>query len=170
MYHTLLGQPPYLYRSRTKNGVTQPPLAPNLGPKPNPTVMESLLLNPTLTLTDHTGTTLDPQALLGRIEQLAFCVTDAKGYFREVNDAYLELYGYTREELIGNHFTMVVPEAYRAMLRALHSDFIAGDDELPTQYTVQHKDGSLIEIVVEAVRVEDEDEGTSKLTIIDRLR
>jgi PAS domain S-box-containing protein len=130
--------------------------------------METLLLTPALTLTDHVGHHPAPETVLRRIENLSFCITDSQGYFVEVNDNYLDLYGFSREELIGNHFTMVVPEEFRPLLAAQHAAFIAGDTELPTQYTVQHKDGTLMNIVVEALRVEDEDEGTSKLTVIDR--
>lgn len=133
--------------------------------------MNSLLLNSTHTLVDHTGTTLEPEALLHRLENTAYCLTDSEGRFREVNRAYTELYGYSEAELIGNHFTMVVPQESRAYLAELHRQFIAGNDEIPAEYTVQKKDGTLIRIRVEAVRVEEEDDdSTGKLTIIDQVK
>lgn len=129
--------------------------------------MKTVLENPKLTLVDHAGTVLSPDQLLTSIEGLAYCVTDSRGYFVEVNAGYEKLYGYTQEELIGNHFTMVVPAEARELLSELHSNFIAGEDELPTEYTVQRKDGSLIAIKVSAVRMQDGDNGNSKLTIIE---
>lgn len=135
----------------------------------NSKLMNTLLLNETLTLKDHAGEVLNPQHLLSRLETLAFCVTDHEGNFLEVNEAYTQLYGYSQEELLGKHFTLVVPEAYKTYLAELHKRFIAGDVEIPTEYTVQRKDGSLVKIIAEAVRVEDPEEGTSKLTIIDVL-
>ena len=32
------------------------------------------------------------------------------GYFTDVNATYCDIYGYTKNELVGNHFTYVVPE------------------------------------------------------------
>jgi len=131
--------------------------------------MSTLLLDQNLTLKDHTGAALDAQQLVNRLEGLAFCITDASGIFVEINEAYTKLYGYAEEELIGNHFTMVVPKEYRPYLAQLHTQFINGEEEIPTEYTVQKKDGSLVRIVAEAVRIEDDNEGTSKLTVIDVL-
>lgn len=41
------------------------------------------------------------------------CITDDNGIFETVNDAYCQLYGYTREELIGRHFTLIIPPEQR---------------------------------------------------------
>ncbi|MFQ3596932.1 MAG: PAS domain S-box protein [Chloroherpetonaceae bacterium] len=79
---------------------------------------------------------------------MAICVTDKNGNYVEVNDAYLELYGYTREELIGKHFSMVVPEHYRAEATRIHDAFIAGAPEMPAEWVVVRKNGELRNIYV----------------------
>ncbi len=79
---------------------------------------------------------------------MAICVTDEHGNYVEVNDAYLELYGYTREELIGKHFTMVVPEHYRAEAARIHDAFMAGAPEMPAEWVVVRKNGELRNIYV----------------------
>jgi len=79
---------------------------------------------------------------------MAICVTDEHGNFVEVNDAYTKLYGYTREELLGNHFTMVVPEHYRSQAAQIHDAFMAGAPEMPAEWVVVRKDGALRNIYV----------------------
>jgi PAS domain S-box-containing protein len=84
---------------------------------------------------------------------VGICVTNSKGYFTEVNDAYLTLYGYEREELIGEHFSIVVPRDFRSIANKMHEDFILGlTDEVPTEWEVVRKDGELIKIVTTASR------------------
>lgn len=41
---------------------------------------------------------------------LGVCITDENGYFESVNPAYEKLYRYDKGELIGQHFTIVVPD------------------------------------------------------------
>lgn len=132
--------------------------------------METLLRNTTARLIDYTGSQLRSDRLLERIEKLAYCITDSGGHFVEVNDAYCAFYGYSREELLGNHFTAVVPEEFRGYLRALHDQFIAGADEIPSRFTVKKKNGDLAQVQVEAVRVEPANgDDPSKLTILEEV-
>jgi two-component system CheB/CheR fusion protein len=131
--------------------------------------METLLLNPALTITDYTGEKLQTEPLLNRLQKLAFCVTDQNGNFVEVNDNYIALYGFTQQELIGNHFSMVVPEEYRTYATRIHNEFIAGLKEMPAEWTVQRKSGELVKIFAEAIRVEEEDGTPNKLTVIEVL-
>jgi PAS domain S-box-containing protein len=131
--------------------------------------MSTLLQNPAVKLVDYQGEQLEPGQLIERITRLAFCITDQHGNFVEVNDAYTEFYGYSREELIGNHFTMVVPEAYRDYAADVHNRFIAGEVEMPAEWQVQRRNGELVRIYAEAIRVEGEG-GNSKLTVIEPIR
>ncbi|MCS6904259.1 MAG: PAS domain-containing protein [Bacteroidia bacterium] len=118
---------------------------------------------------NYKGESLTPESLLEKYEKLALCITDEKGYFVEVNAAYLELYGYQEKELIGKHFTIVVPEENRAFAAKVHDEFIAGTTEMPAEWTVQRKDGELIQIRAEAIRCEDPNGRPAKITIIERI-
>ncbi len=131
--------------------------------------MNTLLENPALKLVDYQGEQLKADQLLERITQLAFCITDSNGYFVEVNDAYTQFYGFSREELLGNHFTIVVPEAYRDYAADVHNRFIAGEVEMPAEWEVQRRNGERVRIMAEAIRVEGEG-GISKLTVIEPIR
>lgn len=121
------------------------------------------------TYQNYWGTKLPHEFILDKIKKLAFCLTDEKGYFLEVNSAYCELYGYTEEELIGNHFSMVLPEPFRAYATGIHDQFIAGADEMPGQWTVQNKAGEMMQIHAEAIRCQTKEGTTTKMTLIEKL-
>ncbi|MFW5811418.1 MAG: response regulator, partial [Alkalispirochaetaceae bacterium] len=56
---------------------------------------------------------LQPDFLLDTLYDTAaigMCVTDTEGRFVRVNRAYCNTYGYSREEILGEPFTMVLPE------------------------------------------------------------
>lgn len=95
---------------------------------------------------------------------LGMCITDSKGYFETVNQAYCRLYGYTPQELIGRHFTIVVPESHKAKLAELHDRFIDEGAEIRGEWDVQRKDGSILTILADAVRIVGSDGSYKKVT------
>lgn len=97
---------------------------------------------------------------------LGLCITNPQGIFEYVNPAYCRLYGYSAEELVGQHFTLVVPEARRAELIALHERFIAGEAELRGEWEVVRKDGQRLHILADAARIEGEDGAPRKVTFV----
>lgn len=103
------------------------------------------------------GSEPEPDYLLDMVYETArigMCVTDDKGNFVRVNRAYCETYGYSPEELIGNHFTMVLPERDRAYGARVHDRFVAESiHEIPGEWQVEAKDGSIHDIYVTAGRM-----------------
>lgn len=99
---------------------------------------------------------------------IGICVTDAHGYFVMVNAAYCALYGYREEELIGQHFTVVVPEQARSGLSSLHDAFIAGDHQLEAEneWEVIRKDGARLHILANAARITGPDDQLRKVTYV----
>jgi len=97
---------------------------------------------------------------------VGICLTDESGRFVEVNRAYCRIYGYSREELIGNPFTMVVPEEGRADAMALHDRFMEGEPEIPVEWLVMRKAGKKIHIVVTAALMIDEEGRRFKITTV----
>jgi two-component system cell cycle sensor histidine kinase/response regulator CckA len=95
------------------------------------------------------------------------CVTNSEGKFVEVNNAYCKTYGYTREELIGQPFTIVLPPELREYAQQLHNDYIAeGTDASAGEWQVQHKNGSIRDIAVTAARLILEDGQRFKVTTV----
>jgi len=54
-------------------------------------------------------------------------VVDGDGYFTEVNEAYAEMTGYDREELVGAHVTTVIDESVSQEANRLTEELAAGD-------------------------------------------
>lgn len=100
---------------------------------------------------------------------VGICVTDADGYFVNVNRRYREIYGYENEDLIGRHFTMVVPEEAREQARELHDEFISDGSEPPHEWQVKHSEGHLITVEVSARLLIQEDGSRYKVTSVDNV-
>ncbi len=97
---------------------------------------------------------------------LGICITDSRGYFIDVNQAYCDIYGYTKEELIGNHFTMMVEEKDREQTRRLHDRVITDKDEIPFEWRVLKKDGTKLPILATGNRVITESGERYKITTV----
>ncbi|MEK7990072.1 MAG: PAS domain S-box protein [Thiotrichaceae bacterium] len=98
------------------------------------------------------------------------CVTDENGHFIQVNSTYCQIYGYTAEELLGQHFTMKVQPQQRDYADKLYKKCIEeGVRELPTEWRVMHKTGFLIDIEANASVVQLPNGRRYKLTIINNI-
>lgn len=99
---------------------------------------------------------------------IGICITTPSGHFEMVNPAYCEFYGYQEEELLGQHFTQIVPEENRALLSALHDQFIQGkeDQELRQEWEVIVKSGKRRTVIAEAARIEADNGELRKVTFV----
>ncbi|MGM0508675.1 MAG: CheR family methyltransferase [Fusobacteriota bacterium] len=97
---------------------------------------------------------------------IGICITDEKGIFEKVNESYCKIYDYNPEELIGNHFTLVVPDEHKDELTKLHDDFIEQKMELTGEWKVKRKDGKIIDIIAEATYIDWEDGKGRKVTFV----
>ncbi|MCS6821610.1 MAG: PAS domain S-box protein [Microscillaceae bacterium] len=110
----------------------------------------------------------NPQDFAKIIEQtnLGVCITNAEGKFDYVNDNYCRMYGYTREELIGKSFLIVVPPESQQELSELHDKFIKLQVELQRTWEVVRKNGEIMKIYVDAGYTEKIDGKPHKLTFV----
>ncbi len=97
---------------------------------------------------------------------LCICITDAKGYFVAVNNNYCRVYGYSRHELVGKHFSIVVPGANVEELKKLHDKFIQDKYEILRNWEVVNKSGGRIKIQVDAGYTEKIDGKPHKITFV----
>ena len=101
-----------------------------------------------------------------KVTEVGICITNERGTFEDVNNAYCEIYGYDKSELIGKPFTLVVPDENKKEAQNLHDEFIAGEEEIPMEWIVQRKDGTLINIYVTAGRLTDDKGNRFKVTTV----
>jgi PAS domain S-box-containing protein len=70
---------------------------------------------------------------------------DPEGRFTMVNEAYTELLGYDREELVGEHVSKIVDEEVVEMAQSIEEQQVAGEREAPTlEAELQTADGERI--------------------------
>lgn len=97
---------------------------------------------------------------------VGICITNKEHIYEYVNDAYCRIYGYTPEELIGNSFTMVVPEQFQEQMISLHDQFMDREYELEGEWQVKAKDGQVLTILANAAYVVDEKRRPKKITFV----
>jgi PAS domain S-box-containing protein len=99
---------------------------------------------------------------------VGICITDKTGIFEYANESYQKIYKYTSEELIGKHFTLVVPTENREYLSSLHDKFILGDGgtEARGEWTVINKYGDEINIIADAAKIIGSDNSPKKVTFV----
>ncbi|MCP4697267.1 MAG: PAS domain S-box protein [Gammaproteobacteria bacterium] len=87
--------------------------------------------------------------------KLGICVTDDRGRFVKVNQAYADLYGYNVEELIGQPFTLTLPsKSHDEAIRDYFSLMITNEEPTITKHMdEQRRDGRHFDAEVMANRV-----------------
>jgi PAS domain S-box-containing protein len=111
----------------------------------------------------------DSIVLLSTMVQRApvgICIIDAQGVFRDVNARYCALYGYAREELVGQVFTLVFAPEDRPHVHALHDNFMNEGGELIGSWHAVRKDGGRIPITSESIRVPGEGDLYNRLVYV----
>ncbi len=97
---------------------------------------------------------------------VGICITDQAGRFVNVNQEYARIYGYQMQEIIRQNFSMVLPPEMRSYAQKMHDDFIRGIPEIPMDWQVERKDGTLIDIHATAELLVQEDGTRYKVTSI----
>mgnify|MGYP002777474191 FL=1 len=93
-----------------------------------------------------------PADYLNIIEKasMGICITNAEGMFVAVNENYTKIYGYKREELIGTHFSIVVPDGNKEYLKKLHDEFMKNKFEILRNWEVKKRSGEIMKISADA--------------------
>jgi len=88
----------------------------------------------------------------------------------QVNEAYLEIYGYSREELIEQPFTRMVKPEERDAAQELHDKFINEElSEIPSRWEVVDKAGDIHFVLVTAARFVDNNGNPFKITTVNDI-
>ncbi|MBD3309004.1 PAS domain S-box protein, partial [candidate division KSB3 bacterium] len=74
----------------------------------------------------------------------ALVLSDSEGTVLTANSAYLQLYGYTEEEVVGKNFAVIFPEDQRQMAREQYRTVFAAPDIPPAfDAKIQRSDGAI---------------------------
>jgi len=79
------------------------------------------------------------------------CITDEHGCFETVNEAYCGLHGYTHEELIGQPFTVILPEPLRVEAARNYARGLDAGADTVGEHTVLTKAGLPVTILASTV-------------------
>lgn len=83
--------------------------------------------------------------------EVGLCVTNETGYFTEVNRAYARIYGYSRDELIGNRLTLLIPPGQHNEALEINEKMMKGEMTLaPRTWKVVNKKGEKLDVLVSA--------------------
>jgi two-component system cell cycle sensor histidine kinase PleC len=85
---------------------------------------------------------------------LGIIVTDHHGRIVRVNDTFLSEYGWTREDLLGEEFTAMIPEEDEAISRKLYAAFIERGRHGTRELRILKKDGTPAYVVITTALME----------------
>ncbi|MEY2689866.1 MAG: hypothetical protein RL375_4065 [Pseudomonadota bacterium] len=97
---------------------------------------------------------------------IGIAVIDFDGIWRSVNPAYCAQYGYHRDEMVGHSFTQVFAPELRQRMLVLHRQFLAEGGALRGEWEVVRRDGQVINVLAESVRVPGDDGRTRRLVYV----
>ena len=124
---------------------------------------------------DITDQKLAEEQLVNSKEQLnrifskapvGICITTEDQRFEEVNDKYCEIYGYKKEELVGEPFTKVVLQEQLKYWQDKHDKFVVGEDQTRGEFNVVTKAGKQLTILADSALIYGLDGLPRKVTFV----
>lgn len=94
------------------------------------------------------------------------CVTTDDGTIEHVNPAWTRLFGHPADELVGQHFTLVVPPEERMRLRRTHDTFLARGGSLHEDWELIDQDRVHRTVRADACRLRGPDGRNRKVTFV----
>lgn len=88
---------------------------------------------------------------------IGVCLTDETGHYRFMNDAYCKIYEYVREDMIGQHYGVIMPPDQITLANEHYRRLLKGDTGIPVERKRQRKDGTIIYIEAANALVKDAD-------------
>ncbi len=82
------------------------------------------------------------------VTKIGLCVINERGLFVRVNPAYCELHGYSAKELLGQHFTSLLPQSQPDHYLKLYQAWLEDDPQIETEgeWCIQNSMGHFIDV------------------------
>jgi len=84
------------------------------------------------------------------------CIVDFNGMIVEMNNIYANMFGYQKEELINQHFSLLISEDSQPIVENNHYKIFNGTSILKAEEKVRHRDGTFFYVQTSNLRVNDE--------------
>ncbi|QLG28209.1 PAS domain S-box protein [Halorarum halophilum] len=92
---------------------------------------------------------------------------DGEGRFTMVNEAYAELTGYSREELVGSHVSLVIDDDVAASARELEGELLAGEtDTAKIEAEIATADGGTVTAEATFAMLPDEEGDAERVGVV----
>ncbi len=104
---------------------------------------------------------------------IGVCVTSAAGIFEQVNAAYAAMLGYQPHELVGHHYTTVLPTDESARLASMRPNELFVGYERLAELEFSHREGGRVTVLTSTISMEGSDaiqNATFALDISERKR
>lgn len=88
--------------------------------------------------------------------EIAICIMDREGLFVYVNDAYCRIYGYEKDEFLGQSFHLIIPPDEREKYWHEHNSFMLEDRVYSGERMIEQKNGKNINVSVTVTKIQDE--------------
>lgn len=114
-------------------------------------------------------TLIDTQSLLTSVFQAAdagISIVNKEGILIEANNTFCQLYGYMREELLGCHFTKLIPDEFKEEALKQHSEFFESKESMRGLGIVKQKNGTEINAQITAVKILDSAGNPYRITTV----
>lgn len=100
---------------------------------------------------ERTETALEEQerlfSVIFDVVNIGLCVTNSAGVFSRVNNAYCSMYGYSKEELLGQPIEKVIEPSNQQAMRQMYDNFMAGNEKDSTmELTIVSRNGSQLSV------------------------
>lgn len=93
-------------------------------------------------------------------------VINEEGKYEIVNCAYCDILGYTKEELIGETFTVILPKKEWKNALAIHKAFVENGEIKRKNWKVIRKNGEILDVITKASILNGEDDKRYRVTIL----
>ena len=88
--------------------------------------------------------------------EIAICIMDREGLFVYVNDAYCRIYGYEKDEFLGQSFHLIIPPDEREKYWHEHNSFMMEESVYSGERMIKQKNGKNINVSVTVTKIQDE--------------